>query len=146
MSWIRELSKLPFPEGLHMPDVGVGGRAVWVGGEVGGGEVDEGGGGLVEVDGGTGVLLAVAIRDVGGGVVGGDVRVIVGEGVFVQVAPAVPIAVVVGEGLTVEVPGVTEGVVEPVGVGDAVTVSAGCDASEVDSAGWKGVGDGASAT
>jgi hypothetical protein len=70
--------------------------------------------------------------------------VIVGEGVFVQVGPAVPIAVVVGEGLAVEVPGVTKGVVEPVGVGDAVTVSAGCDASEVDSAGWKGVGEGVS--
>lgn len=62
MSWIRELSKLLFPEGLHMPEVGVGGRAVWGGGEVGGGDVDEGGGGgLVEVGGGTGVLLAVAI-------------------------------------------------------------------------------------
>lgn len=45
-----------------MPEVGVGGRAVWGGGEVGGGDVDEGGGGgLVEVGGGTGVLLAVAI-------------------------------------------------------------------------------------
>ena len=71
---------------------------------------------------------------------------IVGEGVVVQVALVVPIAVVVGEGLAVEVPGVTEGVIEPVGVGDAVTVSAGCDASVVDSAGWKGVGNGVSAT
>ena len=45
-----------------MPEVGVGGRAVWVGDEVGGGDVEEGGGGgLVEVDGGTGVLLAVAL-------------------------------------------------------------------------------------
>ncbi len=70
---------------------------------------------------------------------------IVGEGVIVRVAPAVPITVVVGEGLAVEVPGVKEGVVEPVGVGDAVTVSAGCDASEVDTAGWKGVGDDVSA-
>ncbi|MBE9479050.1 MAG: hypothetical protein IMY80_03710 [Chloroflexi bacterium] len=70
---------------------------------------------------------------------------IVGEGVFVRVAPAVPIAVVVGEGLAVEVPGVAEGVVEPVGVGDAVAVSAGCDARVVDSAGWKGVGEGVSA-
>lgn len=125
-----------------MPEVGVGGRAVWVGIEVGGGAVDEGGGGgLVDVGGGIGVLLAVALRDVGG-----DVRVIVGEGVAVQVALVVPIAVVVGEGLAVEVPGVTEGVIEPVGVGDAVTVSAGCDASVVDSAGWKGVGNGVSAT
>ena len=71
---------------------------------------------------------------------------IVGEGVIVRVAPAVPITVVIGEGLAVEVPGVTEGVVEPVGVGDGVTVSAGCNASEVDSAGWKGVGNGVSAT
>ena len=71
---------------------------------------------------------------------------IVGEGVIVRVAPAAPITVVVGEGLAVEVPGVTEGVIEPVGVGDAVTVSAGCDASVVDSAGWKGVGNGVSAT
>lgn len=101
---------------------------------------------MVEVGGGTGVLLAVENCEVGGGVVGGDVQVIVGEGVVVRVAPAVPITVVVGEGLAVEVPGVTEGVVEPVGVGDAVTVSAGCNASEVDSAGWKGVGDGVSAT
>lgn len=69
---------------------------------------------------------------------------IVGEGVVVRVAPAVPIGVMVGEGLAVEVPGVTEGVVEPVGVGDAVTVSAGCDARAVDSAGWNGVGDGVS--
>lgn len=130
-----------------MPEVGVGGRAVWVGIEVGGGAVDEGGGGgLVDVGGGIGVVLAVALRDVGGGDVGGDVRVIVGEGVAVQVALVVPIAVVVGEGLAVEVPGVTEGVIEPVGVGDAVTVSAGCDASVVDSAGWKGVGNGVSAT
>ena len=60
---------------------------------------------------------------------------IVGEGVRVWVAPAVPIAVVVGEGLAVEVPGVAEDVVEPVGVGDAVAVSAGCDARVVDSAG-----------
>ena len=45
-----------------MPEVGVGGRAVWVGGEVGGEDVDEGGGdGLVDVGGGTGVLLAVAL-------------------------------------------------------------------------------------
>jgi hypothetical protein len=72
--------------------------------------------------------------------------VIVGEGVVVRVAPAVPTAVVVGEGLAVDVPGVAEGVVEPVGVGDAVAVSAGCDASVVDSAGWKGVGNGVSAT
>jgi len=70
--------------------------------------------------------------------------VIVGEGVVVRVVLAVPMAVVVGEGLAVEVPGVMEGVVEPVGVGDAVTVSAGCNASEVDSAGWKGVGEGVS--
>lgn len=61
MSWIRELSKPPLPEGLHIPEVGVGGRAVWVGCEVDGGDVDEGGGdGLVEVGGGIGVLLAVA--------------------------------------------------------------------------------------
>ena len=147
MSWIRELSRPPLPEGLHIPEVGVGGRAVWVGVEVGGGDVEEGDdGGLVEVGGGTGVLLAMENCEVGGGVVGGDVQVIVGEGVVVRVAPAVPITVVVGEGLAVEVPGVTEGVVEPVGVGDAVTVSAGCNASEVDSAGWKGVGDGVSAT
>ena len=53
MSWIRELSRLLLPEGLHMPDVGEGGRAVWVGIVVGGEEVDEGGGGgLVEVGGG----------------------------------------------------------------------------------------------
>jgi len=128
-----------------MPEVGVGGRAVWVGVEVGGGEVDEGGGGwLVDVGGGTGVLLAVAICEVGGGVVGGDVHVIVGDGVVVQVAPVVPIVVVVGEGLAVDVPGVPDGVVEPVGAGDTVAVSAGSDASVVDSAGWKGVGDGAS--
>ncbi len=45
-----------------MPEVGVGGRAVWVGIEVGGGDVDEGGGdGLVDVGGGIGVLLAVAL-------------------------------------------------------------------------------------
>jgi hypothetical protein len=45
-----------------MPEVGVGGRAVWVGIEVGGGAVDEGcGGGLVDVGGGTGVLLAGTI-------------------------------------------------------------------------------------
>lgn len=45
-----------------MPEVGVGGRAVWVGCEVGGGDVDEGGGDrLVDVGGGTGVLLAVAL-------------------------------------------------------------------------------------
>lgn len=69
---------------------------------------------------------------------------IVGEGVFVRVALTVPTAVVVGEGLAVDVPGVAEGVVEPVGVGDAVTVSTGCDASVVNSAGWKGVGDGVS--
>ncbi len=125
-----------------MPEVGVGGRAVWVGVE-GGGDVDEGGGGgLVDVGGGTGVLLAMGIGEVGGGVVGGDVHVIVGEGVMVWVALVVPIAVVVGEGLAVDVPGVTEGVIEPVGVGDAVTVSAGCDAKVVDSAGWKGVGEG----
>jgi len=61
MSWIRELSRLLLLEGLHMLEVGVGGRAVWVGGDVGGGDVDEGGGGLVEVGGGIGVLLAVAI-------------------------------------------------------------------------------------
>jgi hypothetical protein len=71
--------------------------------------------------------------------------VIVGEGVIDRVAPAVPIIVVVGEGLAVEVPGVTEGVVEPVGVGDVSAVSAGCDARVVDSAGWKGVGDDVSA-
>jgi hypothetical protein len=53
MSWIRELSNPPLPEGLHTPEGGVGGRAVWVGGEVGGG--------LVDVGGGIGVLLAVAI-------------------------------------------------------------------------------------
>ena len=63
---------------------------------------------------------------------------------IVRVAPAVPITVVVGEGLAVVVPGVTEGVVEPVGVGDVVAVSAGCDARAVDSAGWKGVGEGVS--
>ncbi len=144
MSWINELSRLLLLEGLHMPDVGVGGRAVWAGVEVGGGEVDEGDGGwLVDVGGGTGVLLAVAICEVGGGVVGRDVHVIVGDGVVVQVASAVPIAVVVGEGLAVDVPGVPGGVVEQVGVGDAVAVPAGGDAMAVDSAGWKGVGDGA---
>lgn len=126
-----------------MPDVGVGGRAVWVGIEVGGGEVEEGGGGLVEVGDGIGVLLAGAMGEVDGGVVGGDVHVIVGEGAVVQVAPAVPIAVVVGEGLMVDVPGVADGVVEPGGVGDAVPVAAVCDALALDSSGWKGVGDGA---
>ncbi len=69
---------------------------------------------------------------------------IVGEGVVVRVALAVPTTVVVGEGLAVAVPGVMEGVIEPVGVGDAVAVSAGCEARVVDSAGWKGVGDGVS--
>jgi len=69
--------------------------------------------------------------------------VFVGDGVVVHVAAAVPIAVVVGEGFAVDVPGVTEGIVEPVGVGDAVTVCSGCDARVVDSAGRKGVGDGA---
>ena len=44
-----------------MPEVGVGGRAAWVGIEVRGGDVDEGGGGLVDVGGGIGVLLAVAL-------------------------------------------------------------------------------------
>jgi len=63
--------------------------------------------------------------------------------VVVQVAPAVPIAVVVCEGLAVDVPGVPGGVVEQVGVGDAVAVPAGGDAMAVDSAGRKGVGDGA---
>lgn len=66
---------------------------------------------------------------------------IVGEGVIVRVAPEVPTAVVVGEGPAVDVPGVAEGVVEPVGVGDAVAVSAACDAWVVDSTGWKGVGE-----
>lgn len=70
---------------------------------------------------------------------------IVGEGVVVRVAPAVPTTVVVGEGFAVDVPGVAKGVIEPVGVGDAVAVSAGCDARVVDSAGWKGVGEGVSA-
>ncbi len=124
-----------------MPDVGVGGRAVWVGIEVGGGEVDEGGGGgFVEVGGRTGVLLAVASCEVAGGVVGVDVHRIVGDGVAVQVAPAVPIVVVVGVGLAEGVPGF----IEPWGVADTVTVSVSCDAIVVDSAGWKGVGDGAS--
>jgi hypothetical protein len=144
MSWIRELSRLLLPEGLHMPDVGVGGRSVWVGIEVGGEEVDEGGsGGLVDVDSGAGVLLAVAIGEVAGGVVGADVHMVVGDGVVVRVAPAVPIAVVASVGLAVDVPGVPDGVVESMGVEDAVIVSAGCDARAVDSAGWKGVGDGA---
>lgn len=129
-----------------MPDVGVGGRAVWVGIEVDGGEVDEGGGGgFVEVGGRTGVLLAVASCEVAGGVVGGDVHRIVGDGVAVQVAPAVPIVVVVGVGLAVGAP-VPEGFIEPLGVADTVTVSVSCDAIVVDSAGWKGVGDGASET
>lgn len=129
------------PEGLHKPDVGVGGRAVWVGVEVGGREVNEGvGGELVDVGDGTGVLLTVAICEV----VGGDVQVIAGEGAVVQVAPVVPKAVGVGEGLAVDVPGVPDGVVDPVSVGDAVTVSARCDAIVVESAGRKGVGDGAS--
>jgi hypothetical protein len=133
------------PEGLHKPDVGVGGRAVWVGVEVGGGEVNEGvGGELGDVGDGTGVLLTVVICEVAGGVVGGDVQVIVGEGAVVQVAPVVPMAVGVGDGLAVDVPGVPDGVVDPVGVGDAVMVSAGCDAIVVESAGRKGVGDGAS--
>ena len=45
-----------------MPEVGAGGRAVWVGGDVVVVDVDEGGdGGLGEVGGGIGVLLAVAI-------------------------------------------------------------------------------------
>ncbi len=128
-----------------MLEVGVGGRAVWVGIEVGGGEVDEGGGsGLVEVGEGTGVLLVVAIGEVAGGVVGVDVHLIVGDGVVVRVAPAVPIVVVVGEGLVVDVPGVAEGVIEPLGVVDAVTVPVSCDDVVVESAGWKGVGDGAS--
>ena len=126
-----------------MLDVGVGGRSVWVGNEVGGEEVDEGGGGLVDVDSGTGVLLAVAICEVGGGVVGGDDHVVIGDGVTVQVAPAVPIAVVVSVGLAVDVPGVPDGVVESIGVEDTVTIPAGCSAGAVDSAGWKGVGDGA---
>ena len=126
-----------------MLDVGVGGRSVWVGIEVGGEEVDEGGGGLVDVDSGTGVLLAVAICEVGGGVVGGDDHVVIGDGVTVQVAPAVPIAVVVSVGLAVDVPGVPDGVVESIGVEGAVTIPAGCGARVVDSAGWKGVGDGA---
>ncbi len=127
-----------------MLDVGVGGRAVWVGVEVGGGEVDEGGGGwLVDVGGGTGVLLAVAICEVGEGVVGVDVHGVVGDGVVVRVAPVLPIAVVVSVGLAVDVPGVPDGVVESIGVEDAVTIPAGCGARVVDSAGWKGVGDGA---
>ena len=61
----------------------------------------------------------------------------------VRVAPAVPTAVVVGEGLAVDVPGVQDGVIEPVGVGDAVAVPTGGSAMAVDSAGRKGVGDGA---
>ena len=127
-----------------MLDVGVGGRSVWVGIEVGGEDVDEGGGGgLVDVDSGAGVLLAVAICEVGGGVVGGENHVVVGDGTVVQVASAVPIAVVVSAGLAVDVPGVPDGVVESMGVEDAVIVSAGCGARALDSAGWKGVGDGA---
>ena len=126
-----------------MLDVGVGGRSVWVGIEVGGEEVDEGGGELVDVDSGTGVLLAVAICEVGGGVVGGDDHVVIGDGVTVQVAPAVPIAVVVSVGLAVDVPGVPDGVVESIGVEDTVTIPAGCSTGAVDSAGRKGVGDGA---
>ena len=89
------------------------------------------------------MLLAVAIGEVAGGVVGADVHVVVGDGVVVRVAPVVPIAVVVDVGLAVDVPGVPDGVVESMGVEDAVIVSAGCDARAVDSAGWKGVGDGA---
>ena len=61
------------------------------------------------------------------------------------VAPGLVVAVV-GDGLAVDVPGVTDGIVEPIDVGDAVTVSAGCDAMAVESAGWKGVGDGVSET
>ena len=89
------------------------------------------------------MLLAVAIGEVAGGVVGADVHVVVGDGVVVWVAPVVPIAVVVNVGLAVDVPGVPDGVVESMGEGDAAVVSIGCDAMEVDSAGRKGVGDGA---
>ena len=68
MSWIRELSSPPLPEGLHIPEVGVGGRAVWVGVE-GGGDVDEGDdGGLVEVgvamlDGGDNIVPSAILVD-----------------------------------------------------------------------------------